>query len=229
MPLHVAQQASRRSTDSGTWDWKIWLEGSDAELDQVDWVRYQLHPTFPNPTHVVKNRAAKFALKSAGWGEFLIYVLVRLTSGEDVELNHWLDLSEGAAAGDARALRVFVSSSLSERPLANAVTDVLRAHEVQVVSGDDVSAGSSFSSALDDHLAQSDVALVFLGDSVSKWAQMEIQQLREHDVDIIPIAMNPQAAAMAGLGDRNVLYIKPGQPVDDVAERLLKLIPSAST
>lgn len=74
------------------WDWWIWIEGAQEELDQIDRVIYILHPTFPSPVREVKDRSTKFRLKTSGWGVFLIRATVKYKNGSDTPLTHYLTL-----------------------------------------------------------------------------------------------------------------------------------------
>ena len=48
MPIEIIQTDIRRGTDDW-WDWEIHLEGSEEELNGIEYVEYTLHETFPNP------------------------------------------------------------------------------------------------------------------------------------------------------------------------------------
>jgi transcription initiation factor IIF auxiliary subunit len=74
------------------WDWWIWIEGAQEELDQIDRVIYILHPTFPSPVREVKDRSTKFRMKTAGWGVFQIRATVRHKDGRETPLTHYLRL-----------------------------------------------------------------------------------------------------------------------------------------
>ena len=74
------------------WNWWIWINGSEEELDQIDSVTYILHPTFPNPVRDVKNRSTKFLLQTSGWGVFLIRAKVKYKNGKEIPLTHNLRL-----------------------------------------------------------------------------------------------------------------------------------------
>jgi transcription initiation factor IIF auxiliary subunit len=75
------------------WDWWVWVEGPDEVLDEVAFVEYTLHPTFPNPVRTVRDRTTKFRLDTRGWGVFTIYVKVVAKDGSAVMLSHALELS----------------------------------------------------------------------------------------------------------------------------------------
>ena len=74
------------------WKWAVWIEGSDEDLDQVEYVEWTLHPTFPDPIRRIKNRRVKFRLDTGGWGTFQIRARLRMKDGKDVKLSHDLEL-----------------------------------------------------------------------------------------------------------------------------------------
>src|SRR5436305_9577634 len=101
MNLTLNQKTTQEQ--EGWWNWEVWLDGPDADLDQIDSVEYLLHPTFPDPRPRSSDRASRFALRSSGWGEFMIYAQARPRSGEPVQLRHWLRL-QLPAPGQGRSL-----------------------------------------------------------------------------------------------------------------------------
>jgi len=90
MALKIAQDSKYVGDDY--WKWSVWIEGSANELDQVESVTYNLHPTFPNPVRRVGSRENKFLLKSAGWGVFTLYASVLRKNGSTERLRHQLEL-----------------------------------------------------------------------------------------------------------------------------------------
>jgi transcription initiation factor IIF auxiliary subunit len=70
------------------WKWTAWIEGADEDLDQIDHVVYMLDPTFLNPVRSIKDRASKFRLKSAGWGNFRLGARVFFKDGKNTLLTH---------------------------------------------------------------------------------------------------------------------------------------------
>ena len=75
------------------WSWWIWIEGTDADLDEIDYVIYTLHSTFRNPVRKIEDRKSKFKLETEGWGTFVIYAKIVLKGGEDINLEHELHLT----------------------------------------------------------------------------------------------------------------------------------------
>jgi transcription initiation factor IIF auxiliary subunit len=83
---------ARRETQT-TWNWTVFLKGSEEALSQVRCVEYTLHPTFPDPVREVCNRGKgpqAFALSATGWGSFTIGVRVFLKNGQLQQFTHQL-------------------------------------------------------------------------------------------------------------------------------------------
>lgn len=89
MNLEIQQKA--RYTDEDLWSWSVWLEGPESELDNIDFVLYTLHRSFPNPVRKIKDRASKYCLKEEGWLPFTIYVEISFKDGEIARLEHNLE------------------------------------------------------------------------------------------------------------------------------------------
>lgn len=80
--------------------WKVFMDEPDEKLDRVESVQYQLHPTFPNPIRIIKDRKSRFALKAMGWGQFVIYITIYLKDGTDIHTEYNLDLRKQWPADD---------------------------------------------------------------------------------------------------------------------------------
>jgi transcription initiation factor IIF auxiliary subunit len=74
--------------------WKVFVDEPDEVLERIRSVEYRLHETFPNPIRLVTDRESRFALESAGWGEFVIFITVEVIHGEGVDTKYRLDLSK---------------------------------------------------------------------------------------------------------------------------------------
>ena len=74
------------------WKWAVWVEGSDEALDQIDYVEWTLHPTFPNPIRKTHNRSEKFRIETGGWGVFTIGARVQTKDNSSIRLRHELCL-----------------------------------------------------------------------------------------------------------------------------------------
>lgn len=80
-------------TGNDYWDWSVWIEASDRELDKIDYVVYNLHFSFPEPVQTIKTRENKFKLSTSGWGVFTIYVRVNFKDTTVLDLEHQLELA----------------------------------------------------------------------------------------------------------------------------------------
>jgi TIR domain/prokaryotic YEATS domain len=72
------------------YEWHLRLNTTDNILDQIDYVRYELHPTFVNPERIIRDRKSAFQLRLVGWGVFEIPVTIHFKDGSSVQTNHHL-------------------------------------------------------------------------------------------------------------------------------------------
>lgn len=82
---------------------RLYLEG---DLNDVDWVEYHLHETFPDPNRKVTSSKNAFALDIWTWGEFTVFATVGFKDGAIQELTHELEYSSELPAGDSDYLDV---------------------------------------------------------------------------------------------------------------------------
>ncbi|UCI14731.1 MULTISPECIES: pYEATS domain-containing protein [unclassified Mesorhizobium] len=211
------------------WRWRVWIDASSEELDRIEMVRYELHPTFPEPVRTVRDRSSKFSLASSGWGEFLLHASIKFkTSGDDLRLAHWLRLSsrplEGVIAPNQ--LRVFISYAFSDTEAVEKVTNALRNKGARVVNAvnSSVASGEALQDKLDS--LHPDVALVFVGENLSKWQAREVTELVRNDVEIIPI-VSPQASVAGDslLASREPVIADFSLSPEDTADRVLRYMP----
>jgi transcription initiation factor IIF auxiliary subunit len=74
------------------WTWAVWIDGPDEALDEVEFVEWKLHPTFPKPVRKTEDRQSKFRLETGGWGTFPIIARVQMSDGSQLKLKHDLEL-----------------------------------------------------------------------------------------------------------------------------------------
>jgi transcription initiation factor IIF auxiliary subunit len=85
------------------WQWEAFLDdGGSGQLQQVDYVEYVLHSTFPNPIRTVDEPEGGFVLKTAGWGTFTLKAFVYLREGEKLKLTHEIELARTPSEGASR-------------------------------------------------------------------------------------------------------------------------------
>lgn len=90
MSLTIAQNFNYKGDD--WWEWSVWLDGPEHELDEITSVEYTLHPSFRNAVRTVTDRSSKFRLKTAGWGIFTVYGKATHRNGAHTLLEHELEL-----------------------------------------------------------------------------------------------------------------------------------------
>ncbi|MFX0196032.1 MAG: pYEATS domain-containing protein [Candidatus Hodarchaeota archaeon] len=76
------------------YDWCLFAAGPKEAIQAVREIEYRLHPTFPNPIRIVKDKNTRFALFSTGWGEFTVDIEVLFEDGERIEREYFLQLAE---------------------------------------------------------------------------------------------------------------------------------------
>ncbi len=72
------------------WDWKIFIEATPETLSQIEYVEYELDPTFPEPIKRIHTRHNKFALSARGLRTFEIKIQVHFYDGTEKYLTHML-------------------------------------------------------------------------------------------------------------------------------------------
>ncbi len=85
------------------WDWDLYLDSDNpAELEEVESVKYILHPTFKNPVRTISDSSDGFRLKTNGWGTFKTKAFVYLKNGEKIKLEHELELHSDPESGTSK-------------------------------------------------------------------------------------------------------------------------------
>lgn len=74
--------------------WKVFVNEDESVLDTIESITYLLHPTFPDPLRIIKNRESNFALESSGWGEFDIQITIKFKNGEETKQTYPLKLNK---------------------------------------------------------------------------------------------------------------------------------------
>lgn len=87
-------QNTAKYVGGGRYDWTIFVMGDSSVLDRIRYVEYSLHPSFPNPVRQIYSRNTNFALKSNGWGEFLIRASIVFRDGTIKYLQRRLRLKD---------------------------------------------------------------------------------------------------------------------------------------
>lgn len=91
MSLKIKNKWNYVGDDS--WDWEAYIddEGS-GELNNIKYVEYVLHPTFPNPIRKSDNLENNFMIKTNGWGTFNLKAFAYKDDGSKIKLEHVIKL-----------------------------------------------------------------------------------------------------------------------------------------
>jgi len=79
---------------SGRYEWTVFVVADKSVLDNIRYVEYTLHPSFPDPVQRRDNPDTNFSLTANGWGEFMVLVKIVYKDDRSSYLKHWLRLEE---------------------------------------------------------------------------------------------------------------------------------------
>ena len=121
-----------KAADKGRFDWCVYLDELPQVISTIEYVRYLLHPSFPNPERITRDADSRFAVYSNGWGNFVIHTEVRtkdrkVEHGEyklQLEADNWPTKSLGdepLSAGARKIYDLVAGSTFSWRKLGTIV------------------------------------------------------------------------------------------------------------
>lgn len=71
------------------------IQAPDEVLDRIEYVKYHLHPSYPNSEQTVFDRASQFKLKELAWGESNLKADVKIKDQDDIiKLSRYINLTE---------------------------------------------------------------------------------------------------------------------------------------
>jgi hypothetical protein len=71
------------------------IQAPDEVLDRIEFVKYKLHPSYPNPIQPVNDRKSHFKLKELAWGESILGAEVKIKDqDEPIHLSRYINLTE---------------------------------------------------------------------------------------------------------------------------------------
>jgi hypothetical protein len=80
--IEYARVSEIKYENSATaYEWSLELKASDEIMNLVDFVEYQLHPTFSPQIQIVRARKTNFRLLMVGWGTFEIPIHIHFKDG----------------------------------------------------------------------------------------------------------------------------------------------------
>jgi hypothetical protein len=244
MTIKIAQQA--RPKDQTYWDWSVWVEGSDAELNQVKDVVWKLHPTFVEPVQRATSRRDKFKLSTSGWGEFQIVAEVNKKDGKKQQLRHWLRFDDVPEQSKSSARtkkvpparlkgrlssprpQVFVSYTRDNAQLANHLVKELGAHDIDAILDVNIAPGMDFQRWVTDTIMESDAVVVLVPNRANAWVDTEVRAATSAKVPIIPVVFDDGSMPPLppSLKDYQKIQVKSGDP-ESIAPEIAQRIASA--
>ena len=82
------------------WRWEAFLDDDGSgELNNIDFVEYVLHSTFPDPIRTIQDPVGGFVLKTEGWGTFTLKAFAQMKDGSRIPLKHNVELREEPPTG----------------------------------------------------------------------------------------------------------------------------------
>jgi TIR domain/YEATS family len=194
MSLGIKQEATYAG--DGHWKWSVWLDGPDAELDEIESVEWVLHSTFPDPIVLVTRRQTRFRLDASGWGAFEINARVRTKAGSERHLKHWLRLEEPDAAAAPPAEErssVFVSAGVKDAAWEEAVRDALTRRGLVVLTASDVPGGVPAETAISSTLDKANLVVGIFSEKSGPWAEREVMKAMDKDLPVVSLVVGPHA------------------------------------
>ncbi len=231
MTYRIAQDFEYVGNDY--WRWSAWIEASEAELDRVCEVTWVLHPSFPQPHKVSKERSENFRIRTAGWGVFTLRAEVLTIGNETVVLKHPLRLEypeDGLSAASKRqehrlvdtgkSRTVFLSYSARDAQVASRLRADLMNAGLNVLDQTRIEHGLPINQAIDQMIAQSDTVIGLVSDDeMSPWVTAELEAAERAAKPILPVALDTigehhESARRFGgrLGKLQVLSVDKAKP-----------------
>lgn len=240
MGLKIAQDSEYLGNDQ--WKWWVWLDGDDPPIDEVEAVEYHLHPTFPQPVRVVKDRPSRFRLDAVGWGVFALKARVQLRDGSKIGLTHMLELTyppdtdepPGEEAPTKAPTRsqpksgakrsVFLSAGSADSAVASQLRGSLIDQGVEVWSDEDIEPGGLWNIEIEKALDSSDAVVAVVSDIPSKWMEREVDAATQRGTLVIPVVVGADPVLPAGLRETAQLRVSDLESVQDAARSIADAI-----
>jgi hypothetical protein len=221
MGLRIRLKSEATPISGDWWFWKVWLDGPEETLDQVDSVKYLLHPTFPNPIRIVVNRQSKFELSARGWGEFAITAYVSTKTGETISLEHWIEFRQpGEAVESGRKPSVFLSFSATDRQMVRFLKNSLENQGVEVLSSEDLAPGDSWRSGLTEGISRAQVVAFLVSGELRGFAEQELAFAKQGDKSVVPILVGEASNIPQPFERVQAMHMRSERDVGPVADLL---------
>ena len=233
MTLSIAQDFEYQGNNY--WKWSVWLQGTDADLDEVASVEYHLHPTFPSPVRLVTNRASKFRLDSAGWGVFHLKAQVEMKDGSVMGLDHMLGLAYPAdvedqvpeqppmrgGVGPGPRRSIFLSAGTADSTVASELRNSLIDRGVEVLSVEDIDPGVPWEIKIENALKKADAIVTITSDIPSTWVEREVHAATRQGTRVIPVVVGDNPVVPEGLQSVEQIKVMDASALGDVAASII--------
>jgi transcription initiation factor IIF auxiliary subunit len=233
MGLRIQQEVLRQPDALHGWDWAVWLEGERDDIAAVASVVYHLHPSYHDPVRVVRTRRNKFRICDSTLIEFMILARVIGQNAEEIELRHWLTLSDDAAhvSGEPPIIgkpQAILSYSLADASTALRLADALRHQQVEVKSPSELSSGEPWLRTLQEQVGRAAVVML-VSDKISPWAESEAETFVPRGGKVVPVLLpgREHAPLPPPLQEAQAISLASDDALDAVARQIREAITTA--
>ena len=231
------------------WKWSVWIEAPATVLNDIEYVDYKLHSTFPEPLQHRTNPQEKFLLTSSGWGEFTINVEIKPKNGRAFKKRHWLTLEYPESTQTERIgsvstreekkekrANVFLSAGVSDITMATALAEALRKRKINVLKGDELPTDLPWDVAINEMVKNADLMVVLLSGRPTSSTMREIHSAKNRTppLPIVPIVIGLDTEVPDELEDFQAINMKEadvdgiaGDVATQVIDRIKKLSPKS--
>jgi transcription initiation factor IIF auxiliary subunit len=236
MNLEIRQEVTPH--EEGWWDWAVWLDGPEDELEEVEDVEYILHPTFPNPVQKIDNRATNFRLNARGWGEFNIQAHVHLENGETIRLEHWLELDMVAPTRTIQESfmkrprfrakvehpMLYLSSAMADMKYSYALKDALEEEGLAVLMNQDLDDDEPLEMLLETKQASFDACLFVISDIRNPSIKHEYWIVRKSNITSLVVQIGEPRDFPDEMEDLPRFQLKDTSETEDVAANIARRV-----
>ncbi|MEM9274524.1 MAG: pYEATS domain-containing protein [Cyanobacteria bacterium P01_F01_bin.143] len=209
--MNIQVQQDYQYLGNKHWAWSVWLEGTDAELDKIDFVNYILHPTFSNPVRTVKERTSNFRLESRGWGQFMIYLEIVTKDGASHKIQHYLTLAlpESEKPKDvARKPKLFLSASVADYEFLDQIQQELEKEGINVTRSDEIVSELPQDVVINSELENTDLAALIISNNLNLQVTKIAKKINYHNLASISVLLNSKAEAPPILSNPSIQLSK---------------------
>jgi YEATS family/TIR domain len=194
----VKQRSDYQGND--WWNWSVWIDAPEKQLDQIQYVEYTLHPTFAERVRRVTDRGTKFRLDSAGWGEFMIGLEIQEKDRHSFKRQHWLTLDYPEQTAKPSRLEpkekkerptVYISGSISDLNFSTVLAKSLEVQGFEVLKKEDVSSDLPWDRVMTLLMEQADLVVMLISGGLTSWGMREMDVALSRKLPIVSVLVGP--------------------------------------